>query len=226
MNPTYSCCSSCKKKSQNNITEHWDKAYNTNSKKLGWYERSPEPSLNLIRKCNFDKSELLLDVGVGTSTLIDELIKENYKNIIASDLSATALHKLQDRLSTKSKKVRWIVDDLTNSKELYKLQQIDLWHDRAVLHFFNENIEQDAYFNLLKKLVKKNGYVIIAAFNLDGATKCSELYVFRYNKEMLEKRLGSDFKIIESFDHTYTNPFGDNREYIYTLFKRINQNGQ
>ncbi|MBI9054399.1 MAG: class I SAM-dependent methyltransferase [Bacteroidales bacterium] len=222
MKPTCSCCSSYKEESHNDLTKHWDKAYSKNINKLGWYEENPKPSLDLIKKCKIAKNARILNIGVGTSTLIDKLLKEKFENIIANDLSSAALHKLKERLGSESKKVNWIVDDLTNPTNLLDIEQVDLWHDRAVLHFFNEKEDQESYFNLVKKLVKKNGQVIIATYNLNGATKCNGLYVFRYNKEMLQKRMGSDFELTESFDYTYKNPFNDTREYIYTLFKRIN----
>jgi hypothetical protein len=200
---------------------HWNRAYEkTDIEKLGWYEDSPEPSLQLIKKCNFDKNAILLNVGVGATTLIDELIKLGYKNIIGSDISSTAIEKIKQRTSLLSHDVKWIIDDLTNSEKLIDLPPVDLWNDRAVLHFFNDTRDQDAYFKLLKKLVKLNGFVIIAAFNLNGAIKCSGLPVFRYNKEMLVGRLGNDFQCVDSFDFTYTMPGGDERPYIYTLFQR------
>ncbi len=203
------------------LKSHWNRAYkNTNTEELGWYEDCPEPSLQLIEKCNFDKDAKLLNVGVGVTTLIDELIKLGYKNIIGSDISCTAVEKIKQRIGPASDLVKWINDDLTNSKKLVDLPPVDLWHDRAVLHFFNDIIDQDAYFSLLNKLVKPNGFVIIAAFNLSGAIKCSGLPVFRYSKEMLEERLGNDFQCLDSFNFTYTMPGGDERPYIYTLFQR------
>ncbi len=222
MNTKCSCCSSIEKSTKNDLTSHWNKTYNREIQKLGWYEDNPEQSLKLIEKCKLNKDASILNVGSGASTLIDELVKLDYKNIIANDLSSNALDKLKERLGNDSSKIKWIVDDLTQSTELNNLVEIDLWHDRAVLHFFNEPEEQNCYFDLVRKLVKKNGYVIIASFNLDGAEKCSGLYVFRYNKEMIQKRLGSDFELIEAFDHTYTMPSGDTREYAYTLFQRKN----
>ncbi|MCK5028780.1 MAG: class I SAM-dependent methyltransferase [Bacteroidales bacterium] len=220
MNTKCSCCSSIEKSTENDLTSYWNKTYNREIQKLGWYEENPEISLKLIEKCKLNKDVSILNVGAGASTLIDELVQLDYKNIIANDLSTNALDKLKERLGKESSKVKWIVDDLTKPTELNHVGKIDLWHDRAVLHFFNEPEEQNHYFELVKKLVKKTGYVIIAAFNLNGAEKCSGLYVFRYNKEMIQKRLGSDFELIEAFDHTYTMPSGDTREYIYTLFQR------
>ena len=204
---------------------HWNKVYSRNEiDKLGWYEESPEPSLRLIKKCNLDKSAILLNVGAGASTLVDELLEDGYQNIIANDLSSNALEKLKLRIgSDKSRKVQWVVDDLTQPNELNDLAQVDLWHDRAVLHFFNDEKEQYTYFKLLRKLVKPNGFVIIATFNLGGATKCSGLPVHRFDENMLQKKLGKSFMLIEAFNYTYTMPSGETRQYVYTLFQRINE---
>lgn len=202
---------------------HWNKTYErAEIEKLGWYEEDPEPSLRLIEKCNFDKNASLLNVGTGASRLVDELLKKGYTDIIANDLSSTALDKLKLRLAEQESEIHWVVDDLTQPSQLCNLDPVDLWHDRAVLHFFSDKKDQDAYFDLLKKLVKKNGFVIIATFNLDSATKCSGLPVFRYDKKMLQEKLGKGFELIEAFDYTYTMPMGEIREYIYTLFKKVN----
>ena len=140
---------------------------------------------------------------------------------MANDISASALEKLKDRLGPQlAGKVQWMVDDLTRPDLLYALEQVDLWHDRAVLHFFTDPADRRAYFDLLRKLVKAEGYVIIAAFNLDGAEKCSGLQVYRYDQHMLHEQLGEGFSLIKAFDYTYLMPSGDTREYIYTLFQR------
>jgi hypothetical protein len=103
---------------------------------------------------------------------------------------------------------------------LPEIGPVDLWHDRAVLHFFHKSEEQNAYFNLLKTLVRSGGFVILAAFHLDGGAKCSGLPVYRYDQEMLADKLGSGFQLQQAFDYTYTMPSGDTRKYIYTLFQR------
>ena len=217
------CCSSNETEiSKNDLKDHWDNAYeNAVIQKLGWFEDFPEPSLRLIEKCNLDLNARLLNVGVGATTLIDELLRKNYNNIIASDISKNAIDELKIRLAEKSEKVKWIVDDLMNPIELNKVEPVDLWHDRAVLHFFNDKSEQDKYFSLLKKLVKQNGFVIIAVFNLEGADTCSGLPIYRYCENMLSEKLGNEFSLQESFDFTYTMPSGDRREYVYALFRRI-----
>ena len=203
---------------------HWESVYSNSSlEKLGWYESRSGPSLKLIELSKLGKDASILNVGAGATTMVDELIELGYRNIIANDISRKALEELQLRLgSEKSSLVRWIIDDLTDPEELTSLEHIDLWHDRAVLHFFNNPDEQDAYFSLLRKLVKVEGHVIIAAFNLQGAPKCSGLSVHRYDEKMLQGKLGNEFQLKEAFDYTYTQPSGDTREYIYTLFQRKN----
>ena len=204
------------------LKSHWDSTYSkSETSKLGWYEESPKPSLQLINKCSLIKNAPILNVGAGASTLVDELLKLGYDNIIANDLSSVALDKLKIRLgNNETAKVKWVIDDLTKPTEMNTLQKIDLWHDRAVLHFFTDKESQDTYFELVRKLVKQRGYVIIAAFNLNAATKCSGLPVYRYDEKMLQERLGNDFELIEAFDYIYTMPSGDSRGYVYTLFKR------
>jgi hypothetical protein len=101
------------------------------------------------------------------------------------------------------------------------MEPVDLWIDRAVLHFFTERGDQITYFELLKEKVKPDGFAIIAEFNLEGAKICSGLPVYRYNQEMLIEQLGREFELIDSFDYTYINPSGGERPYIYTLFRKI-----
>jgi SAM-dependent methyltransferase len=215
------CCSTSKTNDGIDLKSHWDNVYdNAEVNQLGWYEESPDPSLQLIQACALHKNAALLNVGAGATTLVDKLNELGYQNIIANDISPIALEKLKLRLGVEKEKVNWVVDDLTRPSALYTIGKVDLWHDRAVLHFFNEKENQDTYFDLLKKLVKPEGFVILATFNLNGAATCSGLPVHRYDKKMLTEKLGSSFELVEAFDYTYSMPSGDKREYVYALFKR------
>lgn len=204
------------------LQKYWNRVYTKKEvDTLGWYEENPIPSLTLIEKCELEKDSHILNVGTGASTLIDHLLELSYENITATDISSASMDKLKTRLGeVESNKVNWIVDDLTLPTELLDMGMVDLWHDRAVLHFLTEESEQNTYFDLLKNKVKSHGYVIIAAFNLEGATMCSGLPVYRYELNTISNKLGKDFTLVDSFDYTYTMPSGDTRAYIYTLFRR------
>jgi len=208
-------------KAEKSLASHWNNIYeNANIEQLGWYEENPEPSITLVKRCALPKEARILHVGAGASTLIDRQIQDGYSNLIVSDLSQVALQRLQQRLGEQSHQVNWIVDDLTRPHELNRIAEIDLWHDRAVLHFFNTEKERKTYFDLLRKLVKKGGFVIIASFNLEGAQKCSGLPVQRCNQNMIQHQLGESFELLEAFDYTYQMPSGNTRAYVYTLFQR------
>ena len=202
--------------------QHWNDAYlKTPTQNLGWYEANPSPSIDLINECNLPDNALLFNAGAGATTLINSLLKNGYTNIIVNDIALAALVDLKNSLvNHKHQNIQFIVDDLTNPTELLNLKNIDLWHDRAVLHFFTEAAQQKNYFNLINKVVKIGGYVILAEFNLEGAKKCCGLDVKNYNIEMLQTGLGSNFELIKWFNYTYTQPSGNTREYIYSLFKR------
>ena len=174
-----------------------------------------------MSKCHIKKDEFVLDVGAGTSTFIDYLIDKGFSNIIATDISEIALNKLKERLGKeKASQVRWIVDDITKPIYIQNLRDISVWHERAVLHFLLKENQQQAYLSTLKKVIKKGGYVIIAAFSLEGAKKCSGLDVKNYEQNMLAEFLGEDFSLLEYFDYTYYMPLGEPRTYIYTLFQK------
>jgi SAM-dependent methyltransferase len=209
---------------KNNIDfkEHWNKIYSQSElNKLGWYEESPKPSLELIKKCNLNKDAIILDVGSGTTILIKKLLKDGYNNIVASDISDVALQNAKGKLKQEEAEiVKWIVDDITNPHYLTEIEAIDLWHDRTVLHFLTEENQRKGYFSTLKKLVKIGGYVIIAVFSLEGAKKCSGLDVVNYNHTMISQFLGDEFELLNHFPYLYVQPSGGVRPYVYVLFKR------
>lgn len=203
------------------LKQHWNKAYTKSEvENLGWYESDPNPSLELINNLNLPKNARIFNPGAGASTLIDSLLDEGFANIIANDISESALEKLKLRLGDQAAKVDWIVDDLVQPTHLQDIDAVDVWHDRAVLHFFTDEVDRRSYFNLLKQLVNPGGYVIIAAFHLEGAEKCSGLPVYRYNKNMIVDHLGEAFTLVKDFEHTYIQPSGNSRKYVYTLFFR------
>jgi len=213
-------CGSAPKVEKINDKNHWEAVYTKyDHTELGWFEENPKSSLDLIELCDLNSESRLLNVGAGATTLVDKLIDLDYKNILATDISENALDVLKNRISS-NLNVKTIADDLTNPTILNTIESVDLWHDRAVLHFFTEEKDQDTYFDLLKSKVKTNGYVILAMFNFDGATKCSGLPIKQYDANLLAEKLGSGYELLKSFNHTYVMPSGDSREYVYTLFKK------
>ena len=200
---------------------HWNRTYGRNpEEKLGWYENDPSATFGLIAETGLPLSAVILNAGAGSTTLIDLLIEKGYRNLIATDISEVALDKLRERTGNHPS-VTFISDDLTAPRKLNQIAPVDLWVDRAVLHFFTQKEDRETYIRLIGEKVKPGGFAILAQFNLQSAEKCSGLPVYRYNKEMLEEIMSPGFSLIKHFDYDYTNPSGGIRTYIYTLFKRL-----
>lgn len=201
------------------IPAHWNTVYeNKPTETLGWYETDLKPSLSLIEKCNLEHDARILNIGAGTTTLIEELINGGYKNLLATDISKKALELLSERVGADNIDV--ITDDLTSPNSLTEIEPVDLWFDRAVLHFLTKEEERRSYFELLKHKVKSGGFVVLAQFAKGGAEKCSGLPVYQYDIELMQNNLGADFMLLENFDYTYIMPSGAERPYVYALFQR------
>ena len=102
---------------------HWNTAYNKADNQLGWFEKYPEKTMTLVTQTQLPKNAKILNVGAGTTTLIDALLDASYTNLIANDLSNQALEKLQTRIkNSHNYNLNCVVDDLTNPKKLNQLK--------------------------------------------------------------------------------------------------------
>jgi ubiquinone/menaquinone biosynthesis C-methylase UbiE len=191
---------------------HWNAAYSdADTTKLGWYQKEHSVSLQLISSC---KGIRLIDVGVGTTTLIDSLLEKEYE-ITALDISDKALEIMKQRHGDN---LNYVQADL--SEEL-DLGDFDIWHDRAVLHFLLKESERQTYLANMKSCISSGGFAVIETFSKDGAQICCGLDLYTYDENMLIELLGDDWILIESIRHTHINPFGGERPYISTIFKRV-----
>ena len=204
------------------MQEHWNRIYTSRAvERLGWYEPLPAPSLRLLSACRLRQDDPLLDVGVGASTFIDNLLTAGFRRVIAADISAAALQRLRERLGPeKASRVQWVVDDVTAPVELCRLSEVALWHDRALFHFLTAESQRRAYRDTLNALLRPGGYVILAAFAIGGANRCSGLEVSNYDAPLLGEFLGAGYRLVDNFDYLFHMPGGDVRPYVYTLFQR------
>ena len=202
---------------------HWDAVYEPGDvEHLGWYEDSPEQSIEMIKWTRAPRDALILDVGSGASTLIPNLLSLGYEKIVATDVSARALAEARGRMpDADSELVTWVVDDVLRPDSLARLAgRVHVWHDRAMFHFLIDDGERDLYLETLHRLVRPGGHVIIAAFSLDGVDRCSGLPVRRYNEVLIGDALGPEYRLVHSFGYKYQTPSGEQRPYVYTLFCR------
>lgn len=199
--------------------DHWDNIFSkTHDTKLGWYEKDSSQTFKLLSEITELKEATVFLPGAGTSILIEDLIPKVDK-LILNDISEEALNHVRQKLKEGSEKIVWLCQDIAQPiKE--PITEIDIWIDRAVLHFLTDENDIKGYFENLKSIIKIGGYSAFAEFSLRGAPKCAGLTLHRYSLDELSAKLGSSFKLMSHFNYTYINPFGDPRPYIYALYKR------
>lgn len=205
------------------LKNHWNQIYSlTPITQLGWYEADASPSLGMIARCDASRQASILDIGSGASTLVPHLLKYGYEQITAVDISEVALEKAKAQLTpTQREQVRWLAADITDPGIALLLPKADIWHDRALFHFLTAEQARQAYLAALHATLRPGGSLILAAFALDGAEKCSGLAVRRYSVDSLSITVGPGFRLVDSLDYTYRMPSGGLRPYVYARFQKI-----
>jgi len=198
--------------------EHWDAIFSGQAdSELGWYENDTSQTFKFLKLIPQRKNIRIFLPGAGTSQLVDELLAREY-TLILNDISEEALNTLKSRIG-ENNRLQWLHHDM--SKPLPgDTPQVDLWVDRAVLHFLLEDADIQCYFENVRSVVRARGYVLLAEFSITGAAKCAGLDLHRYSVEEMTKRLGKEFTLIKQEDYTFINPSGDSRPYIYALYQR------
>lgn len=199
--------------------EHWEKVYlNNPPNKLGWYKPHLETSLKWIKELDLSKDSNIIDVGGGASTLVDDLLNEEYRSITVVDLSKKALALAKERLGERAESVTWLEEDITSVP--LAAGHYDLWHDRAVFHFLTAPEKRQQYRNNLLKALRPGGRLIIAAFAPEAPPKCSGLPVKRYSTDKLESTLGAEFELKRHDKELHITPGGIEQMYLYCHFRK------
>ena len=203
------------------LNSHWDNIFlNTDECSLGWYEDDLTQTLKFFDLIDEKDNANIFISGAGVTKLVDELLSEN-RHLVLNDISKQALNKIEDRIRQKNSPYTIFHHNLANAFPKDAFPKIDIWIDRAVLHFLTNEEDINTYFQSLNESLNKDGYVLFAEFSNVGATQCAGLDVHRYSLDELTKRVGDNFSLIKSEEYTYTNPNGNLRPYIYALFKKV-----
>ncbi len=173
--------------------------------------------MRLIAEAVPDREAALVDVGGGSSRLVDRLVAEGYRWVTVADLSATALGYARERLGPVAGSVTWVEADVRSWRPS---QGYDLWHDRAVFHFMVDAGDRRRYVETMRRAVVPGGAAIVATFALDGPQRCSGLPVRRYGRDELAA-VFVEFLVPEAFEEeTHLTPDGVEQRFLYGVFRR------
>lgn len=200
-------------------SEFWDGVYENKGEHVSWFQAKPQLSLDLITRSGIQKTDPILDVGSGTSTLVDWLLREGYRDITILDISAAALRLTRDRLE-KSKyqaDLQFEAADITTFD--FKARSFSLWHDRAVFHFLSEPLDRALYVANLRKALQPGGFLVIGTFAIDGVQQCSGMDITHYDSQKMQAELGASFQLIEEHTEIHLTPWHSEQPFWYGLFR-------
>jgi ubiquinone/menaquinone biosynthesis C-methylase UbiE len=199
---------------------HWENIYETKElSTVSWFQPVPQTSLDLIVGSNIPKSAKIIDVGGGDAYLADFLLEMGYQDITVLDISEKAIERAKKRLGEKSAMVKWLVADAANFESDEKF---DLWHDRAVFHFFTDKNEIERYSENANSLLVENGKMIVGTFSENGPTKCSGIEIMQHSKASLNQAFEKYFEKKMCFTEDHITPSGGIQNFIFCTFTKKN----
>lgn len=191
---------------------HWDAAQrDRGGDRPSWYQAVPVVSIEYITEMSPDRSTSVLDVGGGTSLLVDHLVEDGYTDVSVLDISHVALDIAQHRVGD-NPAVHWIRDDVLRWRPP---RRYGLWHDRAVFHFLTSEADRGTYVRNLARAILPGGAVIMATFAEDGPTQCSGLPVIGYSAEALADLLGPEFQMTATRRELHVTPSGATQPFTW-----------
>ncbi|MHA2301640.1 MAG: class I SAM-dependent methyltransferase [Candidatus Thorarchaeota archaeon] len=200
------------------VKSHWEEIYKTKpSTEVSWYQMRPSLSLKLIEAAGIEKGQGIIDVGGGSSMLVDCLLDEGYEDLAVLDISEWALMIARARLGDREDNVEWYEADAT---EFQLPRKFYLWHDRAVFHFLTDEQDRRKYVNVLKEALMPEGYLVMATFAIDGPKMCSGLDTVQYDEESMSLELGDGFTLIEKMNEAHVTPGDKEQKFTYFLYQR------
>jgi len=196
---------------------HWESIHQRKAPdRVSWYRPHLDLSLEFIERADLALDAAIIDVGGGSSTLVDDLVVRGYTNVTVLDISESAIEAAKARLGDKERVVRWLVADVT--KVAFEAESYDLWHDRAVFHFLLQGEERRKYVAAARGAVKLGGKILVATFGPEGPKRCSDLEVVRYDADILHEEFGRDLSRLDSQIEMHKTPSGVEQQFVYCYF--------
>jgi SAM-dependent methyltransferase len=199
---------------------HWDGVWgDRDPTTTSWFQEVPATSLALIDALKTAPDEPIVDVGSGTSPLAQELASRGYRDITVIDIAAAALALLDRQLHEHlgDHAIKLVVTDVLAWEPD---RAYGLWHDRAVNHFLTDPVDRAAYAALASRSIRSGGYLVLAAFALDGPEQCSGLIVRRSDAETLTAEFSADFDLVEVHNEFHETPWHAKQSFHYLVLRR------
>jgi predicted TPR repeat methyltransferase len=188
------------------------------AQEVSWYQSHPATSLRLVREAEPDLGASILDVGGGTSLLVDRLLDAGYVDLTVLDISQTAVSEVARRLGDRARHVSLVCTDVLGWNPT---RRYDLWHDRAVFHFLVTAQDRSTYVALASETIPIGGSLVLGVFAEDGPTHCSGLPTERYSPEALASAFSEAFSLVHAERELHVTPRGGDQPFTWVVLRRV-----
>ncbi len=196
---------------------HWDEVYcSFGETGVSWFQPQPRVSLELLDELGVGPAASVVDVGGGTSTLVDELLRRGFSRVCVLDVSAAALDLARARLGGRADRVEWARCDVLAWRPA---RVYDVWHDRAMFHFLVEEADRRRYVQVLRGAIAPGGHVVLGVFAADGPDHCSSLPVARYDPAGLAAVIGEGFEAVLERREEHRTPAGALQPFTWLVMR-------
>ena len=142
-------------------TSDWNKMYDdVNPEELPWFNENLDHDLeDVLREMNMAEGNIL-DIGTGPGTQAIELAGKGFE-VTATDISDSAIQKAKERAALKERVVRFITDDILETK---LTENFDFLFDRGCFHILPPDRRKD-YVKAAQELLKPSGWLFLKCFS-------------------------------------------------------------
>lgn len=191
--------------------DHWESVHTSKQiDEVSWWQEPDAVWADLITDLDTPTDAAIIDIGSGSSLLVDALVAAGFTDVTALDISAAALQRIRERLADR---VSYIQADVL---EQPPTRQYAVWHDRAVFHFLTATDQQQRYAEVLRQCL--TGTAIVATFAPDGPESCSGLPVARYTPEQIADVLGLQLR--RGLRRVHVTPWGAQQPFSIAQMSR------
>lgn len=203
-------------RSVDELARHWDDVHSTTADdEVSWFRAEPTSSLRLLEAWA-PKRRALVDVGAGSSPLVDRLLLAGWRDVTVLDVSQAALDKVRRRRSGHDDAVTYLCADAGSWRPR---RTYATWHDRAVFHFLVEPDRRAHYVEAASNAIPPGGVVVLATFAPDGPNRCSGLPTSRYDADELAACFASSFDLVHTEREEHVTPFGTIQPFTWAVLR-------
>lgn len=190
---------------------HWEAIHAAKGSQVSWWQDRDDLWLDLIQDIPLDRSAPVVDIGAGSSMLLDVLLDAGFQDLIAVDISAAGLARIRERIGDRADFV------VADAREFVSPRPIALWHDRAVFHFLTLAADRARYAECLHASLREDGWAIVATFAPDSPATCSGLPVTRWEAPDLAAELG--LGLVRHHQRVHRTPWGTHQPFTIAVLQ-------